>query len=85
MKQVTTTQERMFTGDIPRPVNLSMAIAIHILDPNTGMCQDPREGLNLLSLPAMVYCVIIVQLSWNSCKNVFSNIFHAIDFKIIDP
>ena len=49
MKQVTTTQERMFTGDIPRPVNMAMAIAIHILDPNTGMCQDPREG---------VYCTI---------------------------
>lgn len=47
MKQVTTTQERMFTGDIPRPVNVSMAIAIHILDPNTGMCQDPREGLSV--------------------------------------
>ena len=44
MKQVTTTQERMFTGDIPRPVNLSMAIAIHILDSNSGMCQDPKEG-----------------------------------------
>ena len=39
MKQVTTTQERMFSGDIPRPVNLSMAIAIHILDASSGMCQ----------------------------------------------
>ena len=44
MKQVTTTQERLFSGDIPLPVNLSMAIAIHILDPIQGLCQDPRDG-----------------------------------------
>ncbi len=44
MKQVTTTQEIAFAGDIPLPVTMSVAIAIHLLDPESGLFNDPKSG-----------------------------------------